>query len=119
MQYVCSTCGERHEGVPGLSADAPLYYYTGPQPERATRCRLGTDTCVVDEGFFFARACLEVPIFGEPKPFIWVSGCLRAADRHPAIRTGYSDVPSALEEAAGADRAPLIHAGDERSELPA
>ena len=71
MQYVCSTCGEHHEGLPGLSADAPLYYYSVPQPERADRCRLDADTCVIDEEFFFVRGCLEVPIIGESHPFIW------------------------------------------------
>ena len=71
MQYVCSTCGERHEGVPGLSSPAPLYYYSIPERERAVRCRLDSDTCVVDEAFFFVRGCLEVPILDESEPFIW------------------------------------------------
>jgi len=71
MQYVCSRCGERHEGLPGLSTEAPLYYYSVPQLERASRCRLDGDTCVVDEEFFFVRGCLEVPIRGERDPFIW------------------------------------------------
>jgi len=71
MQYICSTCGESHEGIPGLSAEAPLYYYSIPESERETRCYLGTDICVVDDEFFFVRGCLEVPILGEPDPFIW------------------------------------------------
>ena len=71
MEYVCSSCGELHEGLPGLSADAPLYYYSIPEPERASRCHLDTDTCIVDEEFFFVRGCLEVPILGETEPFIW------------------------------------------------
>lgn len=71
MQYTCVTCGEVHEGIPSLSAAAPLYYYSIPEAERQTRCDLDSDTCVVDEGFFFVRGCLEVPILGEREPFIW------------------------------------------------
>jgi hypothetical protein len=71
MEYVCATCGERHEGLAGLTAAAPLYYYSVPELERSHRCRLDSDTCVVDEEFFFVRGCLEVPILGRPDPFIW------------------------------------------------
>ena len=71
MEYVCTTCGKRQEGVPSLSIAAPLYYYSVPETERARRCRLDSDTCVVDEEFFFIRGCLEVPILGAPDPFIW------------------------------------------------
>jgi hypothetical protein len=39
--------------------------------ERAARCILDTDTCVVDQKFFFVRACLEIPVRGEREPFIW------------------------------------------------
>jgi hypothetical protein len=54
-----------------LSAAAPLYYYSIPEAQRTNRCRLDSDTCVVDEEFFFVRGCLEVPILGESEPFIW------------------------------------------------
>jgi hypothetical protein len=71
LQYTCSKCGERHEGLPGLAAAAPLFYYSIPEPERPNRCRLDTDTCVVDDEYFFVRGCLEVPILGESDPFVW------------------------------------------------
>ena len=71
MEYVCATCGERHEGLPALTAAAPLYYYSVPEPERSHRCRLESDTCIVDQEFFFVRGCLEVPILGKPEPFVW------------------------------------------------
>ena len=60
-----------HEGLASLAAAAPLYYYSVPEAERAARCHLDSDTCVVDDQFFFVRGCLEVPIVGEPEPFIW------------------------------------------------
>jgi len=71
MQYSCAVCGERHEGLPGLGASAPLYYYTVPEGERGQRCHLDSDTCVVDEACFFIRGCLEIPVLGEREPFIW------------------------------------------------
>jgi hypothetical protein len=57
--------------VPSLGAAAPLYYYSVPEAERDSRCRLDSDTCVVDDEFFFVRGCLEVPIDSEPEPFVW------------------------------------------------
>lgn len=71
MQYTCATCGQVHDGVSGLSSAAPLYFYTVPNAERAARCRLDSDTCVVDEESYFVRGCVEVPIVGEPEPFVW------------------------------------------------
>lgn len=71
IRFTCASCGERHEGVPGLASAAPLYYYAIPEPERDRRCRLDADTCVVDDRFFFVRGCLEVPIAGEAEPFVW------------------------------------------------
>jgi len=54
-----------------LGASAPLYYYSVLEAERSARCHLDSDTCIVDEECFFVRGCLEVPILGEPDPFIW------------------------------------------------
>jgi hypothetical protein len=71
VQYSCATCGQTHEGVPSLGAAAPLYYYSVPENERAARCRLEPDTCVIDDEFCFVRGCLEVPIIDELEPFVW------------------------------------------------
>jgi len=57
--------------MPGYAADAPLYYYSIPLAERAARCALDNDTCIVDQEFFFVRGCVEIPVHGEPDPFIW------------------------------------------------
>jgi hypothetical protein len=35
------------------------------------RCLMDSDTCVVDQMFFFVRGCLEIPVRGERNPFIW------------------------------------------------
>jgi len=57
--------------MPGFAADAPLNYYAIPETERATRCELGSDDCVIDRNSFFVRGCLEIPVRGETDPLIW------------------------------------------------
>jgi hypothetical protein len=57
--------------MPSFAADAPLHYYSIPEPERRRRCKLTTETCVVDKKVFFARGCIEIPVHGEADPFIW------------------------------------------------
>jgi hypothetical protein len=71
IRFKCTSCGEWHEGLPGYAAEAPLYYYSIPTEERAQRCNLDSDTCIVDQGSFFVRGCLEIPVHGESEPFIW------------------------------------------------
>ena len=53
FEFRCQTCGEIHKGMPGFGADAPLSYYAIPEAERASRCELGSDGCVIDRASFF------------------------------------------------------------------
>lgn len=69
--FQCSTCGEWHEGMPALSAQAPTYYYSIPEDERGSRCFLDTDICVVDEEFYFLRSNLLIPVEGLETSFMW------------------------------------------------
>jgi len=57
--------------MPTFGAHAPLSYYEVPESERASRASLGTDDCVIDGEFFFAKGCLEIPVHGEDDPFVW------------------------------------------------
>lgn len=57
--------------MPSFGADAPISYYDVPESERATRCELGSDDCVIDGGMFFIRGCIEIPVIGEAEPFSW------------------------------------------------
>jgi len=57
--------------MPGFGANAPSYYYSIPEPEREGRCRLTSETCVVDNEFFFVRGCIEIPVLGAAEPYIW------------------------------------------------
>lgn len=71
FRFKCTGCGEWREGMPSFAAHAPLYYYAIPTEERAARCELTADTCIVDGEFFFARGCIEIPVQGEGEPFVW------------------------------------------------
>ena len=71
FSFTCSTCGEVHEGMPSFGADAPLSYYEVPEAERAVRCDLGSDDCVIDGKYFFVRGRIEIPVVGEEDPFSW------------------------------------------------
>jgi hypothetical protein len=71
FRFKCAGCGEWHEGMPSLASDAPLYYYGIPEEDRAARCELTADICIVDGEFFFARGCIEIPVQGESEPFVW------------------------------------------------
>ena len=71
FRYTCRTCGEIHEGVPALSASAPLFYYAIAPEERAARCELTSDTCVVDDAHFFVRGNIAVAVDGLNDQFHW------------------------------------------------
>ena len=71
FRFKCTACDQWHEGMPTCGADAPLYFYSIPAEERDRRCVLDTDTCVVDQEYFFVRGCLEIPVHGEAEPFVW------------------------------------------------
>jgi len=57
--------------MPSFGTDAPLSYYDIPEEERANRCDLGTDGCVIDEEWFFVRGCIEIPVHGRDEPLSW------------------------------------------------
>jgi hypothetical protein len=71
FRFKCATCDQWHEGMPSYGADAPLSYLAVPEDERAARCVLGSDQCVIDENLFFVRGCLEIPVQGGESPFVY------------------------------------------------
>lgn len=48
-----------------------MYYYAVPDNELSARCKLTSDTCVIDGEHFFVRGCLDIPVHGERDPFTW------------------------------------------------
>lgn len=71
FRFQCSRCSEWHEGMPSFGAAAPLFYYGIPETERPARCKLTSDTCVVDDAHFFVRGSIEIPVHGTDEPFAW------------------------------------------------
>ena len=71
FRFECKACGQWHEGMPAFDAEAPLFYYLIPEHERAARCELSSDVCVVDGKYFFVRGCIEIPVHGADEPFVW------------------------------------------------
>jgi hypothetical protein len=71
FRFRCATCHEEHRGMPSFGWDAPVYYPGVPEAERAGRCVLTSDTCVIDGRYFFVRGCLEVPVIGQEERFSW------------------------------------------------
>jgi len=71
FSFLCATCGERHEGLPDLSFDAPFPYRQMSPEQQASFARLSSDFCAIADEDFFIRACLEIPIAGEQGLFVW------------------------------------------------
>lgn len=71
FEFRCSSCGELHFGMPAFGARAPLSYYAIPSEERALRCRLGSDDCIIDGESYFVQGCIEIPVHGQSEPFSW------------------------------------------------
>ena len=70
--FICGTCGEYHTELPmEFGVDVPLLYDTIPAEDRASRCDLTSDLCVVDNEHFFIRGCLEIPVVDGDGPFVW------------------------------------------------
>lgn len=71
FEFQCYTCGELHKGMPTFAWDYPLSVLDVPPEERAARVGLDSDTCIIDDKWFFVRGCIEIPVNGLDEPFIW------------------------------------------------
>ncbi len=71
FQFQCPVCKQGHEGMPAFLAEAPLSYYDVPEKDRAARCRLTAQDCVIDDRWFFVRGNIEIPVHGVEERFIW------------------------------------------------
>lgn len=77
--FVCSECGETHEGSPSFTQPEPAYVAAVPDRERRTRVQLTSDLCIIappsgapeSETVYCIRATLDVPIHGAAEPFTW------------------------------------------------
>lgn len=75
--WTCACCGKQYSTLPlDFAAQAPDYWFGLPQDERGQRAVLTADFCTIDHDHHFIRACLELPILGTEKRFVfgvWVS----------------------------------------------
>lgn len=70
--FRCRTCGEWHTDLPAFEVPAPMNLMAIPEAERAARCAVETDACVIDKAEFYARAILKIPIIGFDRSFVWM-----------------------------------------------
>lgn len=71
FRFHCAACGAWHEGMPSFAAPMPDYCMAMPAADRAKRCVLTSDICVVDETHRFVRGCVEIPVLGSSQAFVW------------------------------------------------
>lgn len=71
FEFKCGTCGKIHKGMPTFGWDYPISVLDVPPDERDARVSLDTDACVIDDKWFFIRGCIEIPVHGLDKPFVW------------------------------------------------
>ena len=70
--FTCHTCGKYHAELPlHYGAPAPASWFAVPEAERAQRCTLTADQCVIDGRYFFVLGNLELPIRGAQESFSW------------------------------------------------
>jgi hypothetical protein len=68
--FTCGTCGQRHDGLPSLSFEAPHHYQQMPAEARGSAF-LNADICAIADEDFFVRGTIEIPVHGQTEPFIW------------------------------------------------
>jgi len=76
VSFVCTTCGQTHEGLPDVAFRWPDPYFDVPEAERATRIQGTGDTCSIDDRDFFIRGIILIPVHDSDEHFglgVWVS----------------------------------------------
>jgi len=74
--YTCPVCHRQHEDLPHIGSDRPVHFWDVAEEERERRIKLTSDTCEIDEKYFFIRGVIEIPVFDYPQGFgfgVWVS----------------------------------------------
>ena len=54
-----------------LGQSAPAAWFDVPEAERASRCQLTSEQCVIDGRWCFLLGQLEIPVEGSSEPFVW------------------------------------------------
>lgn len=67
MSFVCSVCGEVHEGLSAWAYRRPDPWL-GLSDEQKAQGQCTDDLCRTPDGDFFVRAVLKLPLIGGPDP---------------------------------------------------
>ena len=70
IHYKCSTCNKEHVGAPSFAFNAPAYYDSLSEEDKA-KSLLSADRCSVLDTDYFIRTILKIPIVGTDEPFTW------------------------------------------------
>jgi len=79
MKYICSKCGQEHEGRPSIAFDSPYEYRVLSQKDKETIATLSEDLCVIrhsDQTDQFIRAVLHQYVNDDCQTLdygVWVS----------------------------------------------
>lgn len=70
--FDCDVCGQYHAELPRSMAFSLPDFVNKLLPwDRESRVKMSEDWCIVDDKFYYLRGCLEVPIQGSDKTFVW------------------------------------------------
>lgn len=64
LSFICSTCGQTHDGFPALAFRTPTAWDWASDQERAADWSLQGDLCRFKDIDFYVRAVLSLPIIG-------------------------------------------------------
>lgn len=68
--FLCSCCGERHDGLPfAYEAPAPVYWHEGLDGQAGNF--LDDERCVIGSEHYFVRARLVLPVRDSADDFTW------------------------------------------------
>jgi hypothetical protein len=65
--FVCSICGETHEGLAAWAYRRPDYWL-GLSDEERSEGKADNDLCKTADGHYFVRGVLELPLIDGPEP---------------------------------------------------
>lgn len=72
QSFVCSTCGQRHPGLPtDYGFRLPDEVHALGYVNRYLRSRSNADLCTLDEGRYFLRGVLPIPLIEAKDDFCW------------------------------------------------
>jgi hypothetical protein len=70
--WTCSCCGTQFDTLPlDYVFGAPCHWFQIPEAEREHRSKRNSDVCLIDGKDIYIRGCLEIPVVGEDRRFIW------------------------------------------------